>query len=71
MGPLLDFTPRLAMPLRIQVAACWFLPLRHVVALSHDSVVSGTDYSPSPECSARKSGDEWRGEPSEALAKEG
>jgi len=28
-------------------------------------------YSPSPECPARKSGDEWRGEPSEALAKEG
>ena len=47
------------------------LPLRHVAALSHDSVVSGTDYSPSPECPARKSGDEWRGEPSEALAKEG
>jgi hypothetical protein len=28
-------------------------------------------YSPSPECPARKGGDEWRGEPSEALAKEG
>jgi endonuclease YncB( thermonuclease family) len=27
--------------------------------------------SPSPECPARKSGDEWRGEPSEALAKAG
>jgi hypothetical protein len=25
-GSLLDFTPRLAMPLRIQVAACWFCP---------------------------------------------
>jgi hypothetical protein len=30
-----------------------------------------SSYSPSPECPARKSGDEWRGEPSEALAKEG
>jgi hypothetical protein len=29
------------------------------------------DNSPSPECSAWKSGDEWRGAPSEALAKEG
>ena len=28
-------------------------------------------YSPSPKFPARKSGDEWRGEPSEALAKEG
>ena len=28
-------------------------------------------YSPSPVCPALPSGDEWRGEPSEALAKEG
>ena len=28
-------------------------------------------YTPSPECPGQKGGDEWRGEPSEALAKEG
>ena len=28
-------------------------------------------YSPSPECPVACHGDEWRGEPSEALAKEG
>ena len=32
---------------------------------------SWSPITPSPECPARKSGDEWRGEPSEALAKEG
>jgi hypothetical protein len=35
------------------------------------AMLSSSDYSPSPECPARKSGDEWRGEPSEGLAKEG
>ncbi len=41
-----------------------------IAAISHgqEHTLNTSVYSPSPECPARKGGDEWRGEPSEALA---
>jgi nucleotidyltransferase substrate binding protein (TIGR01987 family) len=57
----------------IQESSDWFQMLqdRNLTSHTYNEVTAETIYSPSPECPARKSGDEWRGEPSEALAKEG